>query len=81
MGAKFRRGNKAIVRLVNGVGGLHLVLSPILHVALVLIEQEDPFSSAPVVVLLNNTTYDGKNPYNDQVGTRFGRPTTMARSM
>ena len=39
---------------------------PILPRSLVLIEQEDPYSTAPVVVTLNNTSYDGRNPYNNQ---------------
>lgn len=66
-GATLRSGDKAIVRLVDGNGGLAPGVIPNITRSLTLIEQEDPFSSAPVVVLLNNTTYDGRNPYNDQV--------------
>lgn len=65
-GATLRSGDNAIVRLVNGKGGLAHGVDPSLTRSLVLIEQEDPFSTAPVVVLLNNTTYDGRNPYNNQ---------------
>lgn len=66
-GATLRSGDNAIVRLVNGQGGLAPGVVPNLTRSLTLIEQEDPFSSSPVVVLLNNTTYDGRNPYNDQI--------------
>lgn len=66
-GATLRSGDKAIVRLVNETGGLAPGVVPNVKRGLILIEQEDPYSSAPVVVLLNNTSYDGKNPYNDKV--------------
>lgn len=66
-GATLRSGDQAIVRLVNSTGGLAPGVVPNITRSLTLIEQEDPFSSAPVVVLLNNTTYDGRNPYNDQI--------------
>ncbi len=39
---------------------------PDLTRSLTIIEQEDPYSTSPVVVLLNNTSYDGINPYNNQ---------------
>ncbi len=61
-----RSGSNEIVRLVDGAGGLAPGVVINQTRSLILIEQEDPFSGAPVVVLLNNTTYDGKNPYNDQ---------------
>ena len=66
-GATLRSGADAIVRLVDGAGGLAPGVVPNLTRSLVLIEQEDPYSTAPVVVLMNNTTYNGKDPYNDQI--------------
>lgn len=66
-GATLRSGNNAIVRLVDGAGNLAPGVTPTITRSLTLIEQEDPYSTAPVVVLLNNTTYDGLNPYNEQI--------------
>jgi len=64
--ATLRKGRNKIVRLVNKKGelahGVHVDETR----SLVLIEQEDPYSTAPVVVTLNNTSYDGKNPYNNK---------------
>lgn len=64
--ATLRKGDKKIVRFVNGKGGLAKGVKPDLTRSLVLIEQEDPYSTAPVVVLCNNTSYNGRNPYNNQ---------------
>lgn len=64
--ATLRRGPQAIVRLVNSQGQLAPGVVPNLTRGLVLIEQEDPYSTAPVVVTINNTSYDGKNPYNNE---------------
>ena len=50
-GATLRSGDNAIVRLVDGAGSLAPGVVPNLTRTLVLIEQEDPFSSAPVVVV------------------------------
>ncbi len=65
-GATLRSGDDAIVRFVTPEGNLAPEVSPDLTRSLVLIEQEDPYSTSPVVVMLNNTTYDGLNPYNNQ---------------
>jgi FtsP/CotA-like multicopper oxidase with cupredoxin domain len=65
-GATLRTGNKKIVRFVTPQGTLAPNVVPNLTRSMVLIEQEDPYSTAPVVVVLNNTSYDGLNPYNDQ---------------
>ena len=65
-GATLRAGDKAIKRFVTPEGTLAPNVVPNLTRRLVLIEQEDPYSTAPVVVLLNNTSYDGLNPYNNQ---------------
>lgn len=65
-GATLRSGDNAIVHFVNPDGTLAAGVVPNITRSLVLIEQEDPYSTAPVVVLLNNTSYDGLNPYNDQ---------------
>jgi len=62
--AKLRKGSNKIVRLANSKGQLAHGVTPNLTRSLVMIEQEDPYSTAPVVVTLNNTSYDGKNPYN-----------------
>lgn len=65
-GATLRSGDKAIVRLVTPEGNLAPGVVPDLTRSLTLIEQEDPYSTAPVVVTLNNTSYDGTNPYNNK---------------
>lgn len=65
-GATLRSGDQAIVRLVNQSGQLASGVEPNIVRSLVLIEQEDPYSTAPVVVLCNNASYDGRNPYNNQ---------------
>ncbi len=64
-GATLRSGKDAIVRLANDKGHLAPGVVPNLTRSLVLIEQEDPYSTAPVVVLCNNTSYDGINPYTN----------------
>jgi len=64
--ATLRSGDNAIVRFVTPEGELEEGVVADLTRSLVLIEQEDPYSTAPVVVLLNNTSYDGLNPYNNQ---------------
>lgn len=64
-GATLRSGDNAIVRLVDENGGLASGVEPNLTRRLVLIEQEDPYSTAPVVVLCNNTSYNGINPYTN----------------
>ncbi len=63
--ATLRAGDKAIVRLVDEEGELAPDVMPSLTRSLVLIEQEDPYSTAPVVVMCNNTTYNGINPYTN----------------
>lgn len=65
-GATLLKGNQAIVRLADSSGQLAPGVIPNLTRSLVLIEQEDPYSTAPVVVLCNNTSYDGRNPYNNK---------------
>ena len=64
--ATLRKGSQQIVRLVDNEGNLAPGVVPNLTRSLVLIEQEDPYSTAPVVVTLNNTSYDGRNPYNNK---------------
>ena len=60
--ATLRRGPDSIVRLADGKGGLaHGVFVDNTR-RLVLIEQEDPDTGAPVKVLINNTHYDGQSP-------------------
>lgn len=65
-GATLRNGDQKIVRFATPEGELAPGVVPNLTRSLVLIEQEDPFSSAPVVVLCNNTSYNGLNPYTNQ---------------
>lgn len=64
--ATLRSGDNAVVRLSDGEGGLAPGVVPNLTRSLILIEQEDPYSTAPVVVLCNNTTYRGINPYTNE---------------
>lgn len=64
-GATLRSGNNAIVQLTDGEGNLAPGVVPDLTRSLVLIEQEDPYSTAPVVALCNNTSYNGINPYTN----------------
>lgn len=64
--AMLRSADQTIVRLTDQNGNLAPGVTPNVTRSLVLIEQEDPYSTAPVVVVLNNTSYDGKNPYNNQ---------------
>jgi FtsP/CotA-like multicopper oxidase with cupredoxin domain len=66
LGATLRSGDNAIVRFVTPEGTLAPHVVPNLTRSLTLIEQEDPYSTAPVVVLVNNTSYNGLNPYNNQ---------------
>ncbi|MCE5294821.1 MAG: multicopper oxidase domain-containing protein [Chlamydiales bacterium] len=65
-GATLRSGDKAIVRLTDGEGNLAPGVVPNVTRSLTLIEQEDPYSTAPVVVLCNNTSYNGINPYTNE---------------
>jgi FtsP/CotA-like multicopper oxidase with cupredoxin domain len=61
-GATLRQGADKIVRLADGKGGLADGVTVNNTRRLVLIEQEDPDSGAPVVVLINNTHWDGQSP-------------------
>lgn len=61
-----RTGTNAVVPLTDGQGGLGAGVTPALTRSLVLIEQEDPDTGSPVTVLLNNTHFDGINPFTDQ---------------
>jgi len=61
-GATLRRGADATVRLADGKGGLADGVTVDNTRRLVLIEQEDPDTGAPVKVLINNTRYDGTAP-------------------
>lgn len=54
------------VNFTNGKGELAPGTQVGLTRRLVLIEQEDPTSGGPVVVLVNNTHYDGRNPFNNK---------------
>lgn len=65
-GVKLRKGEKEIIRFANSKGKLAKGVVPNLTRSLVLIEQEDPYSTAPVVVLCNNTSYNGINPYTNE---------------
>ena len=65
-GATLRKGSQKIVRLVDSSGHLVPGVVPDETRSLVMIEQEDPYSTAPVVVTINNTTYNGRNPYNNK---------------
>lgn len=64
--ARLRKGDQKIVRFADGQGGLVPGVVPNLTRSLVLLEQEDPYSTAPVVVQCNNTTYNGIDPYTNQ---------------
>jgi FtsP/CotA-like multicopper oxidase with cupredoxin domain len=61
-GATLRHGEDKIVRLADGKGGLADDVTVNNIRRLVLIEQEDPDTGAPVKVLINNTHYDGQAP-------------------
>ena len=61
-GAVLRRGAAEMVRLADGKGGLARGVTVNTTRRLVLIEQEDPDTGAPVKVLINNTHYDGQSP-------------------
>lgn len=65
-GATLRSGAQAIVRLADGTGQLAPDVVPTCTRSLILIEQEDPYSTAPVVVMCNNTSYNGINPYTNE---------------
>jgi spore coat protein A, manganese oxidase len=65
-GATLRVGKHKVVRLADGNGGLAPGVTPNLTRSLVLIEQEDPATGAPVTALLNNTNYNGLNNYTNQ---------------
>jgi spore coat protein A len=60
-GATLRNRDK-IVRLANGKAGLAAGVHVDNTRRLVLIEQEDPDTGAPVKVVINNTHYDGNAP-------------------
>jgi spore coat protein A, manganese oxidase len=60
--AALRRGPAKMVRLADGKGGLADGVTVDNARRLVLIEQEDPDTGAPVKVLINNTSYDGQSP-------------------
>lgn len=62
-GATLRSGDQQVIRLADGNGGLAPGVVPNLTRSLVLIEQEDPDTGSPVTALLNNTHYDGRNPF------------------
>lgn len=62
-GATLRSGDNQVIRLADGIGGLAPGVVPNLTRSLVLIEQEDPDTKSPITVLLNNTHYDGINPF------------------
>lgn len=64
--ATLLKGRKKVIRLANETGGLAPGVVPNLTRSLVLIEQEDPATGAPVTVLCNNTNYNGLNPYNNK---------------
>jgi FtsP/CotA-like multicopper oxidase with cupredoxin domain len=61
-GATLRRGTNQIVRVADGRGGLATGVHVNNTRRLVLIEEEDPDTGAPVKVLINNTRYDGTKP-------------------
>lgn len=65
-GATLRTGAQQVIRLADGTGGLAPGVVPNLTRSLVLIEQEDPDTGAPVTALINNTTYNGINPLTGQ---------------
>ena len=60
--ATLRRGTDLMIRLADGKGGLADGVTVDNTRRLVLIEQEDPDTGAPVKVLINNTHYDGQSP-------------------
>lgn len=64
--ATLREGDNQVIRLADGNGGLAPGVVPNLTRSLVLIEQEDPETGNPVTVLLNNTTYNGLNPFTNK---------------
>lgn len=64
--ATLRKGKNQVLRLADGKGGLAPGVAPNLIRSLVLIEQEDPNTGAPVTVLINNATYNGLNPITNQ---------------
>ena len=61
-GASLRGRGDTIVRLADGRGGLAAGVKVDNVRRLVLIEQEDPDTGAPVKVVINNTPYDGQAP-------------------
>lgn len=65
-GATLRSGNQQVIRLADGNGGLAPGVVPNLTRSLVLIEQEDPDTGEPITVLLNNTHYNGLNPFTNK---------------
>jgi FtsP/CotA-like multicopper oxidase with cupredoxin domain len=62
IGATLRQRADKIVRLADGKGGLADGVKVDNTRRLVLIEQEDPDTGAPVKVLINDTRYDGTAP-------------------
>ena len=65
-GATLRKGHNKVIRLADGKGGLAPGVVPNLTRSLVLIEQEDPATGAPVTVLCNNTNYNGLDSYTNK---------------
>jgi FtsP/CotA-like multicopper oxidase with cupredoxin domain len=65
-GATLRKGKNKVLRIADGNVGLAPGVVPDLTRSLVLIEQEDPSTGAPITVLCNNTNYNGLNNYNNQ---------------
>lgn len=65
-GAILRKGKNEVLRLADGKGGLAPGVTPNKVRSLVLIEQEDPITGAPVTALLNNTHYTGLNPFTNK---------------
>ncbi len=61
-GATLRHGDDQIVRIADGKGGLAPGVNVDNTRRLVLIEEEDPDTGAPVTVIINNTRYDGTAP-------------------
>lgn len=67
-GATLRKGAEKVVAFTNGKGHLAPGVKETITITrkLILIEQEGPISGGPVTVLLNNTHYDGVNPFTGE---------------
>jgi FtsP/CotA-like multicopper oxidase with cupredoxin domain len=61
-GGRLRSGSEQIPRLTDGKGGLGKGVKVNNARRLVLIEEEDPDTGAPVKVLINNTHWNGSTP-------------------